>query len=273
MSNIYILLIKYFFMEKERKNNLIANLIMLLILFLGFCLVYFISNELSTNLLNKFDSYLIYKLVIGVLVVFFIAYILFEPLSYFELINRKVYFTICLMILFFVSGSIWIEHNYGEKSELKLALFDSNDRSKVIGNITCADSSGSLVVGNFAFCEVQPRGEILEGNVIYSFKNGSAGGEDFSDLNFIIPKNAFYIKFLINISLEQNISRNLEVGYRYQFYTEEEQKSREERYVYYYLILLGVILFSVPSMMNNFYFMSEKPKNLFRGNLRIIYKK
>lgn len=187
-----------------------------------------------------------------------------EKLSVVKWWNSKIALTIGLMILFYSVGHISLVYFFGAPDKISLVLRNSENIDEVLGNITCQDNSGKLLAGNEILCEIKPDLSNLSSNVSFTLYDGSKITNDFSQKRFIAIKDSYYVYFKIIGIDKNNQTLKMEVGYPVRFFTKEENDKRSEQYFYYFIILLGVVLFSVPSMMNNFDNLVKKKVTRYR---------
>lgn len=166
--------------------------------------------------------------------------------------NWMVFWTIFLMIFFLFVGGYLIIHSYGEP-QLSLVLRDSNNIRNVVGNITCADADGRLIAGEDIYCETYPVLQNISGKVLF----GSRKKMDLSyllddDLTFVAPNSTSRIIFLIGGFDDSGKYYDVQVGYDIGFFSPEDLDGRRDKMITYFILLIGAVLFSVPSMMNNF---------------------
>ena len=173
-----------------------------------------------------------------------------------EKMNLWLNITFYFITIFLFIGGMFIIMNYSEP-KLSLKLRNSENPKEVLGDINCEDNSGRLIAGNRIYCEIQPQIKVISANVSFRFGKNSMT-YDFSDLNFIAPKNIDYIYFKIRAVDELNKTLNLEIGNPIEFYTEQKYNEREDKFITYFIWLLGAVLFSVPHMMRNFKYLAEK---------------
>jgi hypothetical protein len=216
-----------------------------------------------------------------ILIIF--LFITFLIIKFIEKIKHKridnwIKATLLLMIIFLIIGWGLIAFNYGE-TEINLVLRNSENIGQVIGNITCSDNAKKVIVDHEIKCIIYPNISIISANVTFTLYNDSKISKDFINLNFTAPRDCKYVYFKIS-GINQNIKTvKLEVGYPMTFYTEQENQSRNEKYIGFVILLFGAVLFSVPSMMNNFKDLNEcnkeqktKIKRSAKKNFRSKYE-
>lgn len=187
------------------------------------------------------------------------SYIISKKFS--KKINMWFLLTILLMISSFTIGVGFISDSLGKPS-IDLVLRESNINGKVVGNITCIDSSGNLLVNNIVTCNFLPKLHNFTANITFSFINGTAYAETTKDIiTFIAPSNVKRIGFNIIGFDENNSLRKIEVSNDATFYTEEENTSRNEKRLIYFLGLLGIVAITAPSMMVNLRKLYENRKD------------
>jgi hypothetical protein len=159
--------------------------------------------------------------------------------------------TLTLMVLFLVIGGVLIHWYYGEP-KLSLVLRNAENNEVVLGNITCADSSGRILAGNLLYCEMNPQNLFLtSATATFTLNDGTKRSLDFSNLSFLAPDNSNYLSFEIIGKDSANKTVHLSVGSQIRFYNKQQAEDRKDKLLSYFIILLGAVLFSVPSMMNN----------------------
>jgi len=157
--------------------------------------------------------------------------------------------TILLMSVFLTFGMWLIGSAYG-KPEINLVLRDGTNISSVIGNITCADSLGSVIAGNKVTCTVLPALQNVSKYVEFHFINGSTDGFIFND-SFQAPNNVDRVSFKINGTDTNNRTQHLEVGQSIQMPSYEKYlEDKKNRFTLFYA-LLGAIVLAIPTMMKN----------------------
>lgn len=168
--------------------------------------------------------------------------------------------TVLLMILSFTVGLGFIADYLG-KSSLDLVLYEGDLRSRV-GNITCIDSSGTLIVDNAVTCNFLPKLHNFTANTTFNFINGTSFTETTNNtITFNALSDVKRIGFLIVGFDENNSFRKFEVSNDFTFYTKDDIVSRNEKRLIYFLGLLGIVAFSIPSMMVNLRKLYENRKD------------
>ncbi|MCK5021380.1 MAG: hypothetical protein KAS32_30490 [Candidatus Peribacteraceae bacterium] len=243
------------FLNNLKKNTFVLLEVILLVLILIFLPQYL-------NSLGPDETVILFLVIIISLSAMLSVMIVFFSIRIYEKIFDKkckswAKSTLYLMFLFLVVGLCLISYNFGE-TQLSLFLRDSDNIGQVVGNITCEDDAGKMIVDHEINCEFYPNISIISANVTFTLKNGSTVIYDFSNRNFIAPDNCKYVYFRMVGIDENNETLRLEIGYPMSFYTEKENEERNEKYIAFIILLFGAVLFSVPSMVNNFKNLSKK---------------
>lgn len=252
-------------MEKENERiveNLIGFFSILLFGWLIYKLTYF---EFLRNIFEKnFGKYAILNLftfTIISLFVLFLIYLIINRIYSFkkEKPNWWIWGSILCMLFFFCVGFFFIDSQFGNKD----IRFNLNDdvAHKQVGTINCTNHRGALLVTDNVNCEISPKLTILNAAVDFDMENGglvSKTMENEKQLSFLVIPGISKITFKLRGIDEKGDIRLLSTAAPYEFLTEEKYQKNKENFILYLIALFGIVLFSVPSMVNNFKNISEK---------------
>ncbi len=244
-----------------KKKSFIADQCMDIGLFvIGVLLLLILYFGIFKNIIDKIKDGVGPEVLLSLTLICFLFYALFLFTSFFweyycyrtsRKRNWTVFWTIFLMIFSFSVGSYLIINSYGEP-KLDLVLRDSNNIRDIVGNISCSDNEGRLIAGERVFCEIYPFLQNASGRVTFILGNTHTF-QDFDDeIVFRPPYDMERIMFQIRGIDNFNDSYDLQVSNDFKFLSKEDYDKREDKLITYFIILLGAVLFSVPSMMNNF---------------------
>lgn len=152
-----------------------------------------------------------------------------------------------------LSVSVGVSFIYAEfgPTPLQLKLRDAGSYQEW-GNISCSDNSGNLLSDNLIFCKINPSVTNISGKIVFDYFNGTKNESFLSnELSFIAPEQVKRITFYVNGFDKNSIRKNLETSSEFTFLNEQELSVREKDKLTYSLALIGVVLFSIPSMMKN----------------------
>lgn len=164
--------------------------------------------------------------------------------------------TLLFMVLALAIGLFVVSSTLGPP-KLDLVLRNADNIGQVLGNISCKDASGKLLLDNMVMCKIYPELNNLSAIVSFRIDNGSEINYDFSNLSFMPPPSTNYISFGMHGIDQYNKTLKLVVGYPFTFYTKEEANKRSGEYITYIVFIFGV-LFAIPAMMNSFKNLSKK---------------
>ena len=231
--------------------------ILMFLYFVSFLIItYYIVSPFILAFFSGVETFLVNELAFALTIIFFTAFFIDYFLNYFikrkksKKPNRWIRSTLFIIIITIILGSIIIIHYFGE-TKIDLALRNSDNMER-IGNITCEDASGKIIVDHEIICKIYPNLKDKSGTVFFKMDDGTDSQQDFSELRFIAPYSVNYVLFKINGTDENDNYLRLEIGHPIKFYTEEESEKRKEQYLAYIIGLIAAVLFSVPTMMVRF---------------------
>ncbi len=225
--------------------------------------IYFIQNNYS--ILGCFNY----------MILFFIIGVLYLYINKGHRPNLWIYFTIFIMLLLLFGGIYLIDAVYGyNNAKFKLPTWSLvNENGVNTNNLTCSSPQGTrIIVGNQLNCSISPSlSNItqLEANITVktifedkkSFKMDLAVGTDNTFL-FTPQSDVAYLGSSISYKdvNGRTVYLSTDILYYYKFYTKED----EQNFMTSSIVLLGVILFSVPSMMVNFRKLSKQGEEKYK---------
>jgi hypothetical protein len=238
--------------KKFNSKYKVAIILVAAILIIAF---YFLIEFNYSLFQQNFGNFLGLNTLLSIIVSIAFDSLIFESYLFFKVFSKKInmwfLLTILLMVSSFTIGIGFISDSLGKPS-IDLVLRDSDMNGKVVGNITCIDSSGNLLVNNIVTCNFLPKLHNFTANTTFSFINDTSSAETTKDIiTFIAPSNVKRIGFDIVGFDGNNSLRKIGVSNDATFYTEEENASRNEKRIIYFLGLLGIVAITVPSMMVN----------------------
>ena len=180
--------------------------------------------------------------------------ITFLVLSYINVFKNVIknwkFWTIYLMFFFFVIGLIFINITFG-KPELSLYLRYPNNSNFGIVSCNTYDKL-PLIVGNKISCDIEKEEFPLnyqKMEVIFIGNNDEILIYNFSGFN--APTNVRKVIFNVTGLDNKDQIIELKASDSFKFLNKDEFEKRNENFTTYFLALLGVVLFSVSTLMYN----------------------
>ncbi len=163
------------------------------------------------------------------------------------------------MIFIFIT-SIFLINSLKGIEDIHLYLNDDDmGRIRVEnGNLTCPFPSNAFLVNDIVSCSISPYLKNISATVHFILLNGTQYEEDFSKLSFKAPADLNEIVFMIRGIDDSGNIKHFSTANKYYFLTKQEYEAKRLDFINYILIVLGIIFFSIPSMMNNFKNLSKK---------------
>lgn len=217
--------------------------------------------------------FLIFKYLISpsplafVISAFILSYKFYDTFSslalYFSKLKKYLWgvFTGCLIIFFLLLGFyvISLEFQY-----LSLKLSDMTNTNLIlnVGEISCKSSKGTALTNEKLYCKMSPKLDYLSATAIFIFTDGTIEQLNANNLSFVAPANVKQFGFDNITGIDnQGKTRSLTSEFKdYPFLDETESQTRK-RASAYILALLGVVFFSIPSMMVNLKKLCEPNNN------------
>ncbi len=153
------------------------------------------------------------------------------------------------MIFFFLLGLVFLQTTFGVQT-LNLKIWDKE--GNIVGILNCDSDDHRLLVGSEIRCKLVDY-PLSNSNSTFWFKqrNGSTIEIWNPGFKFIAPVDVVKMKATIEATTIQNKTIVLESGAPYTFLTIEEDKQRQEKFIVMFLGLLGLVIFTVPSLVIN----------------------
>ena len=273
--SLFLILIYNYLGEFFRNFNTELRLIFLFLAVIGYFLfllggIFLTQNNFYEKEIGAFATILLILFflfkdpnsVLGRIMVILFGFSFLILPSYFKKGWKKknlypwVTFLIILIVLF--SGMLLINGLYGYKnSNIELFLNmggDSSNRYLGNGTIKCSTPHTDVFVGTEVECIINPPSNISSINVTLISLVGNEQKIEIENMKFKIPYEISKLIFRINVISEGNKAIFLTTASDYEniIITKENSREREEKFILYFLALIGILFFSIPSMMKNF---------------------
>ncbi|MCW8966665.1 MAG: hypothetical protein OQK82_08285 [Candidatus Pacearchaeota archaeon] len=176
--------------------------------------------------------------------------------------NLKFYITILVMLFVFWGGLLLIDNLYGNQDKnIDLLLnINGNSSNRYFGNgtITCSNPYTDIYVNSSVTCSVYPNSEIISANITFVSVIGNFEKIPLDNMTFVLPYE------ISSISFELGLIKNNETyyvttsnDYKNIFTSYKDSIERDEKFMLYLFVLLGIVFFSIPSMMEKFFEMAR----------------
>lgn len=176
--------------------------------------------------------------------------------------NLYPWITALIMLAVFFGGIILIDSLYGDKgNDISLSLNIngnvSNKYQEAGQNVLlkCQNGYGKVFVDSKIKCSLEESSATINSiNVTFISLEGNSEKINIDSMEFTIPYELSRVSFELNITSPAKDQYYLTTAndYKNKILTIENDKSREEKFILYFLALIGILFFSIPSMMNNF---------------------
>ncbi|MEA3343612.1 MAG: hypothetical protein U9Q92_05585, partial [archaeon] len=132
--------------------------------------------------------------------------------------NKWLWLTIITMIFFLYEGIILIGYELGNQ-DIKLALRDNDNNSKIVGDISCFDNDGVVLIGDSIECSMYPGLLDLNARVRFVLHNGSVIEKNISNLEFYAIPDVHQMSFSFNGVDSNGKQRHFSTDTFYHFWT------------------------------------------------------
>ncbi len=166
--------------------------------------------------------------------------------------------TLIVMLLVFLIGLFVISALFLGSEKLEKDYLASGDRSDFF--LKCGVSGAKeIYIGSMVSCSINNDLNIVQANVSYTDFYGSGKRHslntsfEHNKFYFVAPSDCSSLHFDILVMDEDNQTLSLSPGtIDHTFYSYEETQQRKKDFLWYFFALLGIVFFTVPSMMLNF---------------------
>jgi hypothetical protein len=172
-------------------------------------------------------------------------------------------FTFVLMLLTFVCGILILDGSYGYH-ETKLSLNENGNPLNKFGFVECNSSMNRIYVGSKVSCKTTEYINLTMLNITLITSKDHRELDLLSLNQFTAPGQLVSIEFEVQGYDSKGNFHNLTTYSEFSYYSYEKSKERENTLLIYILALIGIIAFSIPSMMKEFreLMKKEEPSNL-----------
>ncbi len=247
--------------EKVNYQKIILDSFMLgVTLGLAIAFIYFsklLFEVFLDNLKSIFSNEILANIILHI-IIFIMAFAVFITWRFFQA-KRKgnnikwwMISTIWAMIFLIWIGTAFITMTVGIPN-LDSVLRDMDENNEVIGEITCDTASGEYIINDLITCDIEPKLNNMNVEILFIYDNNTQEELHMKDrISFNGPEDLKRISFLINGNDTDNNYRTLSVGRDFKFVSIDESIERRDGIILYFIVLLGVVFFSVPTMMLDF---------------------
>lgn len=174
-----------------------------------------------------------------------------------ETSNMRILFTIIIMLFLLFAGLLTIAQIYGDQPALAYLNIngDVHNRYSQNGNISCFSFRGNLIlVGMDVNCTVNPLlKNITSARIDFTDPLGKKSSINLSkDLSFKMPKDVYQIYIEINGTPKDGEEIMVSTFWEQRFYPLDEYEKRREKFGEALLWLFGLILITIPLVINQF---------------------